>query len=77
MKVRDLTEVQLRDLAELLRKEYTVEGELRRSLAADITRLRDIGCYRGLRHRRGLARAWSTHPHQRAHPQGTEAHRGR
>ena len=54
MKVRDLTEVQLRDMAELLRKEYQVEGELRRSLASDITRLRDIGCYRGLRHRRGL-----------------------
>ena len=54
MKVRELTEVQLRDLAEVLRKDYTVEGELRRSLAADITRLRDIGCYRGLRHRRGL-----------------------
>jgi small subunit ribosomal protein S13 len=54
MKVRDLTEVQLRDLAELLRKEYQVEGDLRRSLAQDISRLRDIGCYRGLRHRRGL-----------------------
>ncbi len=54
MKIRDLSEVQLRDLAELLRKDYTVEGELRRSLAADITRLRDIACYRGLRHRRGL-----------------------
>ncbi|MCP5022459.1 MAG: 30S ribosomal protein S13 [bacterium] len=54
MKVRDLTEVQLRDLAELLRKEYEVEGDLRRTLAQDISRLRDIGCYRGLRHRRGL-----------------------
>ena len=54
LKIRDLTEVQLRDLAEIMRKDYTVEGELRRSLAADITRLRDIGCYRGLRHRRGL-----------------------
>ena len=54
LKVRDLTEVQLRDMAEILRKDYSVEGELRRSLASDITRLRDIGCYRGLRHRRGL-----------------------
>ncbi len=54
MKIRDLTEVQLRDLAELLRNEYQVEGDLRRSLAQDISRLRDIGCYRGLRHRRGL-----------------------
>ena len=54
MKIRDLTEVQLRDLAELLRNEYQVEGDLRRALAQDISRLRDIGCYRGLRHRRGL-----------------------
>ncbi|HPF14083.1 MAG: 30S ribosomal protein S13 [Planctomycetes bacterium] len=53
-KVRELSEVHLRDMAELLRKEYLVEGELRRSLASDITRLREIGCYRGLRHRRGL-----------------------
>ncbi|MEZ5974120.1 MAG: 30S ribosomal protein S13 [Planctomycetota bacterium] len=54
MKVRDLNEYQIRDLAELMRKDYLVEGELRRSLASDITRLREIGCYRGLRHRRGL-----------------------
>lgn len=54
MKARDLTEEQTTTLANHLNKEYTVEGELRRQIAQDIGRLRDIGCYRGLRHRRGL-----------------------
>ena len=52
MKARDLTEEQLTNLANHLQKEYQVEGELRRSLSQAIGRLRDIGCYRGLRHRR-------------------------
>ncbi len=54
MKARDLTEEQTTNLANHLRKEYKVEGDLRRQLAQDISRLRDIGCYRGLRHRRSL-----------------------
>ena len=54
MKARDLTEEQLTNLANHLQKEYQVEGELRRSLSQAIGRLRDIGCYRGLRHRRSL-----------------------
>lgn len=54
MKARDLTEEQITNLANHLRKEYKVEGDLRRQLAQDISRLRDIGCYRGLRHRRSL-----------------------
>ena len=54
MKARDLTEEQVKSLATLLQKDYVVEGELRRQTAAAIGRLRDIGCYRGLRHRRGL-----------------------
>lgn len=52
-KIRDLTE----DEVELLRAEvakYTVEGDLRREVAMDIKRLKDLGCYRGVRHRRGL-----------------------
>ena len=53
-KARDLQEDQLARLTALLDKDYMVEGQLRRNLAADITRLRDIGCYRGIRHRRGL-----------------------
>ena len=54
LKARDLTEEQTTSIANHLQKEYQVEGELRRQLAQDISRLRDIGCYRGLRHRRSL-----------------------
>ena len=54
MKARDLTEEQVTTLANHLQKEYAVEGQLRRQLAAAISRLRDINCYRGLRHRRSL-----------------------
>lgn len=54
LKARDLTEEQITTLANHLRKTYEVEGDLRRSKAAAISRLRDIGSYRGLRHRRGL-----------------------
>ena len=54
MKARDLTEEQITTLANYIQKEYVVEGQLRRQLAAAISRLRDIGCYRGIRHRRSL-----------------------
>lgn len=54
MKSRDLTEDQVTQLAGHLQKNYDVEGNLRRKIASAINRLRDIGCYRGLRHRRGL-----------------------
>lgn len=54
MKARDLTEEQITEIATHIRKEYAVEGQLRRQVAAAIGRLRDIGCYRGLRHRRSL-----------------------
>jgi small subunit ribosomal protein S13 len=54
LKARDLTEEQLANLANYIQKEYSVEGQLRRQVAASIGRLRDIGCYRGMRHRRGL-----------------------
>ena len=53
-RARDLTEDDLAKLAALLDNEYTVEGSLRRQVQLSITRLRDIGCYRGLRHRKGL-----------------------
>ncbi len=53
-KARDLREDELARLAALLDKDYVVEGQLRRQRNQDIARLRDIGCYRGLRHRRGL-----------------------
>jgi len=51
---RDLHEDELARLAGLLDKDYTVEGQLRRQVAQNISRLKDIGSYRGLRHRRGL-----------------------
>ena len=53
-KARDLMEDELGRLASLLDRDYTVEGPLRRQRTQDISRLRDIACYRGLRHRRGL-----------------------
>jgi small subunit ribosomal protein S13 len=54
MKANDLSEEQITNLANFVNKEYQVEGNLRRQIASSIGRLRDIGCYRGLRHRRGL-----------------------
>jgi small subunit ribosomal protein S13 len=54
VRARELREDELVRLATLLDKDYTVEGQLRRTINQNIVRLRDIGCYRGLRHRRGL-----------------------
>ena len=53
-RVRDLTEDEVSRLREIIDKEYTVEGDLRREVALNIKRLMEIGCYRGIRHRRGL-----------------------
>ena len=53
-RARDLREDELARMAALLDKDYIVEGQLRRQRNQNIMRLRDIGCYRGLRHRRGL-----------------------
>ncbi|NLK00797.1 MAG: 30S ribosomal protein S13 [Clostridia bacterium] len=53
-KVRDLTEEEAAKLRENIDKNYHVEGDLRREISMDIKRLMEIGCYRGLRHRRGL-----------------------
>jgi len=53
-RAKDLSEAEVARIAALLDNEYTVEGQLRRQVAQNIARLRDIGCYRGLRHRRGL-----------------------
>jgi small subunit ribosomal protein S13 len=52
--VRDLTEDEVVKLRDLIDERLTVEGDLRRERAGDIKRLQEIGCYRGLRHRRGL-----------------------
>ena len=53
-RVRDLSENDLAKLRDLIDREVKVEGDLRRETAANIKRLVDIGCYRGMRHRRGL-----------------------
>jgi len=54
LKAGDLTEEQATTIANHLQKNYSVEGTLRRLVAGNISRLRDISCYRGSRHRRGL-----------------------
>jgi len=54
VRANKLTEDQLSKLASLLDSEYVIEGQLRRQVQQNIARLRDIGCYRGMRHRRGL-----------------------
>ena len=51
---RDLHEDEVARMAALLDKDYVVEGQLRRQVSQNISRLRDIACYRGVRHRRGL-----------------------
>lgn len=53
-RVRDLTEDEVSRLREFIDKNYKVEGDLRREVAVNIKRLVEIGCYRGIRHRRGL-----------------------
>lgn len=53
-RAKDLTEEEIARLSTIIQKDYRVEGDLRRDIAANIKRLIDIGTYRGLRHRRGL-----------------------
>ncbi|MDI3339762.1 MAG: 30S ribosomal protein S13 [Sphaerobacter sp.] len=53
-RVRDLTDDEVARLRDIIEKEMVVEGDLRREINMNIKRLMDIGCYRGLRHRRGL-----------------------
>lgn len=53
-RVRDLTDDEVARIREVIDKEYMVEGDLRREVSLNIKRLMEIGCYRGMRHRRGL-----------------------
>ena len=53
-RINELTEAELFKLREIIDGEFRVEGDLRREVAMNIKRLMDLGCYRGLRHRRGL-----------------------
>ena len=54
IRVKDLTEDQESALREVIDKHFTIEGDLRREVALNIKRLTEIGCYRGVRHRKGL-----------------------
>ncbi len=54
VRVKDLTDDDLAKIRKVIDEDYTVEGDLRREVALNIKRLTEIGCYRGLRHRRGL-----------------------
>jgi small subunit ribosomal protein S13 len=53
-RTKDLTEDQTRAIREIIEADYKVEGDLRREVTMNIKRLMDLGCYRGLRHRKGL-----------------------
>jgi len=53
-RVRDLSEEEVNRIREVIDREYVVEGDLRREINLNIKRLMEIGCYRGIRHRRGL-----------------------
>jgi small subunit ribosomal protein S13 len=64
--VQDLTDAEVLRIREMVDREYKVEGDLRREVAMNIKRLMDLGCYRGLRHRRGLpVRGQRTHTNAR------------
>ena len=65
-KVKDLTEEEARRIRKIIQDEGRVEGDLRKEIAQDIKRLMEIGCYRGVRHRRGLpVRGQRTHTNAR------------
>ncbi|MBP6819893.1 30S ribosomal protein S13 [Ferrovibrio sp. MS7] len=65
-RVNQLTDAEVLQIREAIDREYKVEGDLRRQIAMDIKRLMDLGCYRGLRHRKGLpVRGQRTHTNAR------------
>lgn len=53
-RIKDLTEEEVNKLRSVIENDYVVEGDLRREVALNIKRLREIGCFRGIRHRKGL-----------------------
>ena len=65
-RVHEMTDDEVLRVRELIDRDYTVEGDLRRQVAMNIKRLMDLGCYRGLRHRKGLpVRGQRTHTNAR------------
>ncbi len=79
-RVRDLSEAEVTRLRQVIDREFIVEGDLRREVAMNIKRLSEIGCYRGLRHRRHLpvhGQRTKTNARTRKGPKKTVAGRGR
>ncbi|MDK9697099.1 MAG: 30S ribosomal protein S13 [Siculibacillus sp.] len=65
-RVQDLSDAEVLQIREMIDRDFIVEGDLRREVAMNIKRLMDLGCYRGLRHRRGLpVRGQRTHTNAR------------
>jgi len=80
IRVKDLTELEVNSLREFITRNYKVEGDLRREVQMNIKRLIEIGCYRGLRHRRNLpvhGQRTRTNSRTRKGPKKTVAGRGR
>jgi small subunit ribosomal protein S13 len=80
IRVKDLSEADANSLREFISKHYKVEGDLRREVQMNIKRLIEIGCYRGLRHRRSLplnGQRTKTNARTRKGPKKTVAGRGR
>ena len=66
VRIKDMTEDQIAKVRSIIEKEFEVEGDMRRAINLNMKRLMDIGCYRGLRHRRGLpVRGQRTHTNAR------------
>ncbi len=65
-RVNELSDAEVLAIREIIDRDYTVEGDLRREISMNIKRLTDLGCYRGLRHRKGLpVRGQRTHTNAR------------
>ncbi len=77
-RVSDLTDDELARIRETIDQDYQVEGDLRREVAMNVKRLMDLGCYRGIRHRRGLpVRGQRTHTNARTRKGPAKAIAGR
>ena len=71
-RVKDLSEQEIGKLRDYIDHNVKVEGDLRREVSMNVKRLMEIGCYRGLRHRRGLPRSRTEHQAERPDPEGPQ-----
>lgn len=77
-RVNELSDTEVMQVREMIDRDYMVEGDLRREVAMNVKRLMDLGCYRGLRHRRGLpVRGQRTHTNARTRKGPAKAIAGR